>query len=224
MAMALTAVSCSNSSDSPVIGRQYPEIKDNRMSPEVLWAMGRVGGVQVSPDGKRVLYSVSYYSVEQDKSNSDLFMMNTDGTGKYQITDTEFREVAAKWFKGGEKIAYLSSKSGSMQLWIMDADGTDKERVTDVEGGISDFAISPDESKLLYIADVKYGQRTVDLHPDLPKTSGIIVDDLMYKHWDEWKQSVPHPFVADFNGKKIKNVKDILEGEPYESPMKPFGC
>ena len=223
MAMALTAVSCSNSSDSPVIGRQYPEIKDNRMSPEVLWAMGRVGGVQVSPDGKRVLYSVSYYSVEQDKSNSDLFMMNADGTGKYQITDTEFREVAAKWFKGGEKIAYLSSKSGSMQLWVMDADGTDKERVTDVEGGISDFAISPDETKLLYIADVKYGKRTADLHPDLPKTSGIIVDDLMYKHWDEWKQSVPHPFVADFNGKKIKNVKDILEGEPYESPMKPFG-
>ena len=223
MAMALTAVSCSNSSDSPVIGRQYPEIKDNRMSPEVLWAMGRVGGVQVSPDGKRVLYSVSYYSVEQDKSNSDLFMMNTDGTGKYQITDTEFREVAAKWFKGGEKIAYLSSKSGSMQLWIMDADGSDKERVTDVEGGISDFAFSPDETKLLYVADVKYGQRTVDLHPDLPKSSGIIVDDLMYKHWDEWKQSVPHPFVADFTGKKIKNVKDILEGEPYESPMKPFG-
>lgn len=223
MAMALTAVSCSNSSDSPVIGRQYPEIKDNRMSPEVLWAMGRVGGVQVSPDGKRVLYSVSYYSVEQDKSNSDLFMMNTDGTGKYQITDTEFREVAAKWFKGGEKIAYLSSKSGSMQLWIMDADGSDKERVTDVEGGISDFAFSPDETKLLYVADVKYGQRTVDLHPDLPKSSGIIVDDLMYKHWDEWKQSVPHPFVADFTGKKIKNVKDILEGEPYESPIKPFG-
>ena len=223
MAMALTAVSCSNSSDSPHIGRQYPEIKDNRMSPEVLWAMGRVGGVQVSPDGKRVLYSVSYYSVEQDKSNSDLFMMNTDGTGKYQITDTEFREVAAKWFKGGEKIAYLSSKSGSMQLWIMDADGSDKERVTDVEGGISDFAFSPDETKLLYVADVKYGQRTVDLHPDLPKSSGIIVDDLMYKHWDEWKQSVPHPFVADFTGKKIKNVKDILEGEPYESPMKPFG-
>lgn len=223
MAMALTAVSCSNSTDSPQIGRQYPEIKDNRMSPEVLWAMGRVGGVQVSPDGKRVLYSVSYYSVEQDKSNSDLFMMNADGTGKYQLTDTEFRETAAKWFKGGEKIAYLSSKSGSMQVWVMDADGTDKERVTDVEGGISDFAISPDETKLLYIADVKYGQRTVDLHPDLPKSSGIIVDDLMYKHWDEWKQSVPHPFIADFNGKKIKNAKDILEGEPYESPMKPFG-
>ncbi len=223
MAMALTAVSCSNSSDSPHIGRQYPEIKDNRMSPELLWAMGRVGGVQVSPDGKRVLYSVSYYSVEQDKSNSDLFMMNADGTGKYQLTDTEFRETAAKWFKGGEKIAYLSSKSGSMQLWIMDADGSDKERVTDVEGGISDFAFSPDETKLLYVADVKYGQRTVDLHPDLPKSSGIIVNDLMYKHWDEWKQSVPHPFVADFTGKKIKNVKDILEGEPYESPMKPFG-
>jgi len=223
MAMALTAVSCSNSSDSPHIGRQYPEIKDNRMSPEVLWAMGRVGGVQVSPDGKRVLYSVSYYSVEQDKSNSDLFMMNADGTGKYQLTDTEFRETAAKWFKGGEKIAYLSSKSGSMQLWIMDADGSDKERVTDVEGGISDFAFSPDETKLLYVADVKYGQRTVDLHPDLPKSSGLVVEDLMYKHWDEWVTTVPHPFVADFDGSALTNITDILEGEPYESPMKPFG-
>ena len=64
---------------------------------------------------------------------------------------------------------------------------------------------------------------TQDKYPDLDKTTGIIVTDLMYKHWDEWVTTAPHPFVADFDGSAISNVQDILEGEPYESPMKPFG-
>ena len=45
----------------------------------------------------------------------------------------------------------------------------------------------------------------------------------MYKHWDEWVTTAPHPFVADFDGEKISNPVDIMEGEPFESPMKPFG-
>ena len=45
----------------------------------------------------------------------------------------------------------------------------------------------------------------------------------MYKHWDEWVEAIPHPFIADFNGSTLENINDILEGEPYEAPMKPFG-
>ena len=45
----------------------------------------------------------------------------------------------------------------------------------------------------------------------------------MYKHWDEWVTEIPHPFIADFDGYSLKNIKDIMDGEPYESPMKPFG-
>ena len=85
------------------------------------------------------------------------------------------------------------------------------------------FSFSPDGKKLLFIAQVKYGETTADRYPDLPKASGRVITDLMYKHWDEWVTSVPHPFVADFDGKSISNVTDLLEGEPYESPMKPFG-
>ena len=57
----------------------------------------------------------------------------------------------------------------------------------------------------------------------MDKATGIIVTDLMYKHWDEWVTTAPHPFVADFDGKAISNPVDIMEGEPFESPMKPFG-
>ena len=224
MAIAVvSASSCNKQDESPVIGKQQPKIENGRMTPEVLWAFGRVGGVQVSPDGSKILYSVSYYSIEENKGNSELFVMNADGSDKKQITTTSTREAAAKWMNDSEHIAFLSSETESMQLWMLKADGTDRTQITSREGGVNDFSFSPDESKLLFVADVKYGQRTVDKYPDLPKASGIIVNDLMYKHWDEWVQTVPHPFVADFTNEKIDNEVDILKGEPFESPMKPFG-
>ena len=226
MAIALTAAvsACdTKKEDAPLIEKQVPVIENGRMTPEILWSFGRVGNVEVSPDETKILYSVSYYSVEQNKSNSELFVMNTDGSGKKQITKTANKEIAAKWMNDSKHIAFLSNESGSMQLWTMKDDGTARTRLTDREGDISDFSFSPDERKVLLVADVKYGKRTADIHPDLPKASGIIVNDLMYKHWDEWVQTVPHPFVADIEGGKLTNERDILKDEPYESPMKPFG-
>ena len=226
MAIALTAAvsACdTKKEDAPLIEKQVPVIENGRMTPEILWAFGRVGNVEVSPDETKILYSVSYYSVEQNKSNSELFVMNADGSGKKQITKTANKEIAAKWMNDSKHIAFLSNESGSMQLWTMKDDGTARTRLTDREGDISDFSFSPDERKVLLVADVKYGKRTADIHPDLPQASGIIVSDLMYKHWDEWVQTVPHPFIADIEGGKLMNERDILKDEPYESPMKPFG-
>lgn len=223
MAIAVVAASGSTLAEAPLIGKHQPKIENGIMTPEVLWSFGRVGNVQISPNESKILYSVSYYSVPENKGNSELFTMNADGTDKKQITKTATRETAAKWINKGERIAFLSSESGSMQLWTIKPDGSDRKQITFREEGITDFSFSPDETKLLFIADVKYGERTVDKYPDLPKASGVIVDDLMYKHWDEWVQTVPHPFVANFNNGKLENETDILKGEPYESPMKPFG-
>ena len=223
MALGIVSTTCCASNNDGIIGKQNPKIENGRMTPEVLWSFGRVAGAQVSPDGTKLLFSVSYYSIPENKGNSELFVMNIDGSNKQQITHTKTREAAAKWMKDGEHIAFLSSESGSMQLWTMKADGSDRKQISNREGDINDFAFSPDESKLLFVSDVKYGQTTVDKYPDLPKASGVIVTDLMYKHWDEWIQTVPHPFVADFKDGKLANEKDIMQGEPYECPMKPFG-
>ena len=168
-------------------------------------------------------YTVSYYSVPQNKSNTELFVMNADGSTNTQLTRTTWHEGQPTWIKGGSKLAYLSSESGSSQVWEMNPDGTERRQLTDYEGDIEGFSFSPDEKRLLFIAQVKTVPSTQDKYPDLDKTTGIIVTDLMYKHWDEWVTTAPHPFVADFDGSAISNVQDILEGEPYESPMKPFG-
>ena len=209
--------------DKPVIGKQEIRIKNKKLTPEALWAMGRIGSSSVSPDGKQIAYTVSYYSVKENKSHTVIYVMNADGTNNLLLTHTADSEVEPTWIKGGSKIAFLTAASGSMQIWEMNPDGSGRKQLTQYEGDIEGFSFSPDGKKLLFIAQVKTVKSTADKHPDLPKATGIIVTDLMYKHWDEWVTTAPHPFVADFDGNAISNVTDILEGEPYESPMKPWG-
>lgn len=209
--------------DKPIIGKQEIRIKDKKLTPEALWAMGRIGSSTVSPDGKQIAYTVSYYSIKENKSHTVIYVMNADGTNNLLLTTTADSEMEPAWIKGGSKIAFLSAASGSMQLWEMNPDGSERKQLSAYEGGIDGFKFSPDESKVLFIAQVKYGERTSDLYPDLDKASGRVITDLMYKHWDEWVESIPHPFVATFDGNQVGEATDILKDEPYESPMKPFG-
>ena len=218
-----TDVNVKETGDKNLIGKSDIRIKDGRMTPEALWAMGRIGGMNVSPDGKRVVYPVAYYSVPENKSNREVFVMNADGSDNKQITKTGFAENEAVWIKGGTKIAFLCNESGSSQLWEMNPDGTDRKRLSDYDKDIEGFAFSPDEKKVLFISQVKTVNSTADKYPDLDKATGVIITDLMYKHWDEWVTTVPHPFVADFDGESISNPVDVMEGELFESPMKPFG-
>ena len=227
MSAAMMLASCGGTKDAgqngTLIERSDIKIEGKRMTPEALWAMGRIGSVAVSPDEKQIAYSVAYYSVPENKSNNELFVMNADGSSNRQITRDSWQESQPVWIKDGKKIAFLCNESGSSQVWEMNPDGTERKQLTRYEGDIEGFAFSPNGKKLLFIAQVKTVQSTADKHPDLPKATGIIVTDLMYKHWDEWVTTAPHPFVADFDGNGISNVQDILDGEPYESPMKPWG-
>ena len=228
MSAAMTLAACTGGTqtngqaDEDIIGRTTTlKIENRRMTPEALWAMGRIGSMAVSPDGTKVAYTVSYYSVPQNKSNSEVFVMNADGCENQQITHTPKGESNLVWTKDG-KLRFLSSESGSSQIWEMNADGSNRKQLTNYDGDIEGFAFSPDESKVLFVSQVKTVASTADKYPDLPKASGRIITDLMYKHWDEWVTTAPHPFVAEFNN-GLDNITDILEGEPYESPMKPFG-
>lgn len=206
-----------------IIGKSDIKLSEDRLTPEALWAMGRIGGMSVSPDGKKIVYSVAYYSVPQNRSNREVFVMNSDGSDNKQITRTPFSENGAVWIKDGSKIAFLSSESGSSQIWEMNPDGTGRKQLSNTDKDIEGFAFSPDESKVLLVSQVKTVKSTADKYPDLDKATGVVITDLMYKHWDEWVTTVPHPFVADFDGNTVGTPIDILEGEPFESPMKPFG-
>ncbi len=206
-----------------IIGKSEFKSESGMMSPEALYSFGRVGSYVVSPDKSKILYQVTYVGIEENKTNSELFVMNIDGSDKKQLTVTAANESNPQWIENGKRIAFLGNETGTAQIWTINPDGSGMKRISDIEGGIDGFIFSPNGARLLFHKNVKINKTTVDNYPDLPKNTGRVIDDLMYKHWDTWVDEVPHTFIADVSGNKITNIKDLLEGEPYEAPVLPFG-
>ena len=193
------------------------------MTPEMMLSLARVGASSLSPDGKTIVYSVGFPNIKENKIRTELFSIASNGSGRRQLTQGIAGLHGARWIQQGRRISYISSESGEPQVWTMASDGTDRKQVTRIEGGLSDYLFSPDETKLAYIKEISFGKSTKEVYPDLPKATGRIVTDLMYKHWDEWVETIPHIFIASVGNEPITSGKDILEGEPYEAPTKPFG-
>ncbi len=203
---------------------ETPKLNSDVMTPEVLWSFGRVGGAQVSPDGETVLYTVTYSNVDENRSYRDIYTIPLKGGDAKNITNSATNEFNAVWRPDGQKIGYLSSASGSVQLWEMNPDGSDSKQISDIDGGIFGFQYSPDQSKIYYLQAVKLDDDIHDLFPDLPKANARLETDIMYRHWDTWHDyTYNHIFIANYSDGKISSEKDIMEGERFDSPMKPFG-
>lgn len=206
-----------------IIGKPDIELSSDHMTPEVLWSFGRVSGPEISPDGKTLVYGVTYYSIEQNKGNRELCTVNIDGTEQKKITTSAKSEYNAIWRPDGKKIGFLYPTENGMQIWEMNPDGSERTKITNIENGITGFKYAPDQSKILYTKEVALENKFKDLYEGLPKASGRLMDDLMYRHWDEWVDTYSHVLYADYDGNKVWNDKDIMKGEPYQSPLKPFG-
>ena len=221
IAVAL-AIGCSTSNAQEAtgfIGKSDLTLKNDLMTPEALWAMGRIGGHQASPDGKRIVYQVSYYSVKENKSHSVIYVMDADGKNNKMLTTTAKSESDAVWIANGEKIAFLCDG----QIWEMNADGSSRKQLTNDKTGIDGFKFSPDEKHILLVKQIPFHEIIKENPSDLPKATGRLITDMNYRHWDEYVETIPHPFLAEVSTGGINEGVDIMKGEPYESPVKPFG-
>jgi dipeptidyl aminopeptidase/acylaminoacyl peptidase len=225
--LTLALFACTPQTESTQQKNYLPEtplLSSELMTPEVLWSFGRVGSPQVSPDGESVIYTVTYYHIEENKSYRDIYLVAVSGGESKNLTDSPVNESNAIWHPDGKKIGYLSSASGSVQLWEMNPDGSGANQVSNIDGGISGFKYSPSGSKIFYIKSVKLDNDIHDLFPDLPKANARLENDIMYRHWDQWHDyTYQHIFIADYSDGRMGEGTDIMKGERYDSPMKPFG-
>lgn len=208
-----------------IIEKPEVNVKDGKLTPEVLESMGRIGQIAPSPDGSVVAFTLSYESIEENRSNAEIYTVKPDGTDIKRLTKTASSESDIVWIENGQRLAFIAkdNESGTRQIYASNPDGSELVKLSSMENGVECFKFSPDGSKIVLASPIKSWQKDSTLYAGLDKTTGRVVDDLMYKHWDEWVTEIPHPFLADFNGKEITSPKDIMAGEPFECPMRPFG-
>ena len=215
-----TMAACKQEDNKKVFTRNDIKLESDTLTPEALWAMGRIGSYATSPDGSKVAYQVTYYSVEENRSNTVIYVQDIPSAAASESDAISSGSLlglgnSPVWLDEN-RIAFLSKG----EIWTMNSKGKSRKQLTNTDGSVDGFLFSPDQKKVVLIKSVPFHDIIAERPADLPKSTGLVINDLMYRHWDHYVESIPHPFVLDLeSGEEI----DILEGQPFECPMEPFG-
>lgn len=190
------------------------------MSSIDLWDLGRVSAEGLTNNGQTLIYGVSNYSLESNKSEKNLFSVDIPSGKVNQLTNEAGNESVLKVENNGD---IIYSYKG--QLWKKNVNGGNAIQVTDVEDGLENVVFSPDGKYILFSKAVlikKY--HSPAKFEDLPKSNMFIYDNLEYRHWDTFNDGkFNHPFVATYDSGKIGEPVDLLGDQPFYSPQAPFG-
>jgi dipeptidyl aminopeptidase/acylaminoacyl peptidase len=135
-----------------------------------------IGGVDLSPDGRLVAYSIREPVMEGEKSEyrTQVWIAATDGSRNVQYTRGETSSDGAQFSPDGQSIAFTSSRSGKSQVWLLRIDGGEAEQITDQEDGVGSFRFSPDGTRIAYtLSDPKTEE---EKKADKEKRDVILVD------------------------------------------------
>lgn len=194
-----------------------------KLTPELLWKFGRVGEAALSPDGKQLVYTIRRYYIKANKGNTEIFIKYDLNAEPVNISNSEVSENTIKWRRDGKAIGYLAPKGEVMAIWEMSPDGSGKHTISPDSIDVTGFDYSPDGKHLFFTSRVKTDTCALDIYPDLDKASGMVINDLMYRHWDSWTDyKHSHIFIADLENGEIASYKDIMKDEPYDSPLGPY--
>ena len=206
--------------------------QETRMSPELLWKLGRLGETTISPEGDRIIYAVRHYALEKNAGTSSLYVVDVRDQSTRNLLENWPGINSIQWSQhdGNEVLYFLgSAPEGSdgatgTQAFRLDVNNGDLTRVTNIDDGIANLKVSPDSSMLAFTRDVKLDPTVTERHPDLPMAEARVIDNLMYRHWSQWhdfKYSHVHVAKFDDNGMAGEAV-DLMNGLKVDCPVPPF--
>ncbi|MFC3197985.1 S9 family peptidase [Parapedobacter deserti] len=191
------------------------------LTPKLLWQLGRVSAEGISANGEDVIYGVTRYDLNANNSEKNLFQIPISGGTAEQLTSG----------KGHRSVVHIDRTSGDIiylqkgQLWRLASGSRKPKQLTKGKEPLENVRFSPDGRHILFTRSVSIKQvHSTDRHTDLPKSNAYVYDELHYRHWDTWADGkFSHVFYAPYDRGKIGKAIDIMAGEPYHSPQRPFG-
>ena len=219
-------VACNkNQSSDEVIGQPVVSVEDGRFTPEIMWQLGKMGEFALSPDGTMIVYANTYYDMDLNKGNAELYLIQTneDDAQAIRITNTAASEFNPVFIDDN----YILFARGN-DIVKMNVHKKSEKVIATIETGLEGFKVSPDGKQIIYISDIPV-RRNADIEPlfaGLDQTTGRINEDLMYRHWDNWVDEYPHIYLANLDGNSIDlgSAVDVVGADnAYECPMRPWG-
>ncbi len=124
---------------------------------------------------------------------------------------------------GVSKYSFTTQKKTNTQYTVA-INGGEVKKITKKEMNLSDKAISPNGEYIIKVKDQKLKNISgSDFHPDVKDSNVLIYDELNYRHWDTWEDGNYSHIMYQSNTDKKGKLIDIMNGEPFHSPQKPFG-
>ncbi len=198
-----------------------------------LYAMKGVTEPIISPDGRRIAFVVTENNLRKGRSNQDVYLMNSDGSGLRNLTDNPSADNHPRWSPDGRKLLFISTRENGPQAWVVTPDGGTPERLTDFSMGVADAEWTPDGAHLIFSADVfpdcgaddacnKFNDSTMTNGP----LQAHVADHLLYRHWTAWKDGkTTHTFLYDIASKACTDLSPGAYDTPaWEQGGVGFAC
>ena len=203
-----------------IVEKTNIEVKDGRFTPEVMWALGKMGEVAVSPDGSKLAYTLTYYDMDENKGNAEIYVMPTAGGDAQRLTVSAKSEFNPAW-QDDNTLLFCRGN----EMLSIDVNTNAEKLLATFDNGIEGFKLSNDNKYVLYISPMPV-QRASDVAPlfdGLDKTTGRINEDLMYRHWDQWVDEYPQIFLAELGETLDVEHSTAIIDSTFECPMRPWG-
>ena len=216
--------------------------KTRPLTVEDLWALARIGGVALSPDGQRAVCSVTTYSMADNQAVTHLWLLSTAITtaittaraAPRRLTRCGGKDGQAAWSPTGERIAFVAKreqqghKDATAQLYVIADDGGEARRISEFAPGIASFKWLPDGRRIVFAAwvwpDLKGSAAQAKAHKAHTdrKDSGYATSEAFYRHWDH---NIPAGRVLHLHLLDVATgkVRDLFEGRPFELPRDEAG-
>ncbi len=190
---------------------------------EDMFAMGRVSDPHISPDGRWVAYVVTFYDIEKNRGNSDIFLVSSDGKTVRRLTYHEKADFSPRWSPDGSALAFISTREGSPQIYLLNMRGGEPRKLTDIATGVGGFVWSPDGKYLAVetemLPEAKSPRESVQQEEEWKKThgSGREITRLLYRHWNSWRNGkYSHVILVNRQG---EFVRDLTPGATDTPPI-----